>query len=43
MMLYGLQRLHLDAPEVSALIDALLPHINSSMEALHPMYYMDHQ
>jgi len=31
-------RLHLDAPEVSALIDALLPHINSSMEALHPQH-----
>ncbi len=38
-MLYGLQRLHLDAPEVSAfMIDALLPHINSSMEALHPQH-----
>ena len=33
-----MQRLHLDAPEVSALIDALLPHINSSMEALHPQH-----
>ena len=37
-MLYGLQHLHLDALEVSALIDALLPHINSSMEALHPQH-----
>ncbi len=37
-MLYGLQRLHLDAPEVSALIDAWLPHIHSSMEALHPQH-----
>ena len=33
-----MQRLHLDVPEVSALIDALLPHINSSMEALHPQH-----
>jgi hypothetical protein len=34
----GIQGLHLDAPEVSALIDSLLPHINSSMEALHPQH-----
>ena len=33
-----MQRLHLDVPVVSALIDALLPHINSSMEALHPQH-----
>jgi len=33
-----MQRLHLDAPQVSALIDALLPHINSSMEALYPQH-----
>jgi hypothetical protein len=37
-MLYGLQCLHLDVPEVLALIDALLSHINSSMEALHPQH-----
>jgi len=34
----GIQRLHLDAPEASALIDLLLPHINSSMEGLHPQH-----
>jgi len=33
-----MQHLHLDAPEVSALIDALSPHIHSSMEALYPQH-----
>jgi hypothetical protein len=37
----GIQRLHLDAPEISVLIDAWLPHINSSMEALHPQHVSD--
>ena len=37
-MLYGLQGLHLDAPEVSSLVYALLPYIKSSMEALHSQH-----
>ena len=37
-MLYGLQGLHPDAPEVSSLVYALLPYIKSSMEALHPQH-----